>query len=329
MRTASVRLPGHPDEASDLVAEAIVDEYLRRDAESRVRLSVQGGRGVMFVAGDVLSQADFDVSALVRRTLGELGITDEVEPFIALEPVPAERVSAIRLSNETPVTVMGYATDETDVLLPRHVVLARRVATALTNLREQDTECFWLGPDAEVTAMFPTNGSARVAIRVEHGTESLEKIRPLLAERLASALDGATLDVNPAGPCERRGLFGVSGSSGRMRAIYGSGLPVVTTGIGEDPRSASKVGTWLARAAARSVVRSGAKAVMVQATYLPGEMRPHSVRIRDEHGRDRSASIPMEFFSLERVLKEWWRPGICYDAARRGIVGDPALPWEE
>src|SRR5690349_18557812 len=105
MRTALKRLPGHPDEACDLVAEAIVDEYMRRDPASRVRVSVSGGRGVMFVAGDVLSQADFDVSALVKRTLGSLGITDDVEPFVSLEPVTSERVAAMHLATEVPFTV--------------------------------------------------------------------------------------------------------------------------------------------------------------------------------------------------------------------------------
>src|SRR5512147_2353597 len=103
MQTATSRLSGHPDHACDLVAEAIVDEYLRRDPTSRVRLSVSGGRGVLFIAGDVCSQADFDVSAIVKRTVGSLGVTDDLEAFVSLEPVPSERVSAFKLSTESPI----------------------------------------------------------------------------------------------------------------------------------------------------------------------------------------------------------------------------------
>jgi S-adenosylmethionine synthetase len=328
MRTAIARLPGHPDEACDLVAEAIVDEYMRRDPASRVRVSVSGGRGVMFVAGDVLSQADFDVSALVRRTLGSLGITDEVEPFVSLEPVTSERVAAMQLATELPMTVTGYATNETDILLPKPVALARRVAVALERLRESEADCFWLGPDAEVVVCMETDGRTRVAIRVEHGVEPIETVRKILAERLVSELDGATLEVNPAGPCERRGLAGATGSSGSARALYGSGLPSVTSGVGHDQRSLAKAGTWLARAAAIAAVNAGANAAFVTATYLPGEMRPIEFRIRDERGRDLSATVPLESMSLERVVNEWMQPGVNGEALRGGCVGTPSLPWE-
>ena len=304
MRTATIRLPGHPDEACDRVAQAIVEEYVRRDPTSRVRVSVSGGRGVMFVAGDVLSQADFDVSALVRRTLGSIGVTDEVEPFVSLDPVSAERVAAMRLPNETPVTVIGYATNETDVYLPTPVVRAGRVAKELERLRDADPDCFWLGPDAEVTAI-EDGQTMRVSLRIEHGTESLERIRPLLAERLASVLEGATLDVNPSGPCERRGLALTTGASGAMRAVYGSALPAVALGSGLDRHAAEKAGAHLAREAAIAAVKAGANAAFVQVTYLPGEMRPVSFRIRDEHGRDCSATIPADMLSLDRVATEW------------------------
>lgn len=328
MRTATARLPGHPDEACDLVAEAIVDEYLRRDPASRVRVSVSGGRGVMFVAGDVLSQADFDVSALVKRTLGSLGVTDEVEPFVSLEPVTSERVAATQLATEIPVTVTGYATDETTLFLPRYVVVARRVALALEQLRESDADCFWLGPDADVVVRADADGSLRVTIRVEHGVESLEKVRTMLTERLASELDGASLEINPAGPCERRGLALMTGSSDAPRALYGSAFPTTSVGIGRDPFAVHKAGTWLARAAAVAAVKAGAHAALVQATYLPGEMRPSSFKIRDERGRDCSASVSSDSMSLERVTKEWVQPGLSTDAVRGHIVGAASFPWE-
>lgn len=327
MRLISRRLPGHPDEICDLVAETIVDEYQRRDPTSRIRVSVHGGRGVMFVSGDTLSQADFDVSALVRRTIGSLGVTDDIEPFVSLEPVGSGRVGAFRLPNEVPVTVTGYATSETDVFVPTYVARAARVEAALKRLREEDPEAFWLGPDAEVTALASSDGTIRISLRVEHGTEPLDRVRVFLAERLASSLDGAILDVNPSGPCDTRGLAAASGASGRVRALYGSALPACAVGIGSDTGSAEKAGTWLARAAAIRAVRAGANAALVEATYLPGEMKPAQLRIRDERGRDVSSAVSLEELSLERVQTEWARPTINVDACLRGIITDPSLPW--
>ena len=93
MNPARIRLPGHPDAACDMVAEAIVDEYMRRDPDTRIALSVIGGRGALFVAGDVISAADFDVAQIIQRTLGTIGIGTELEPFVSLEPVVGERAT--------------------------------------------------------------------------------------------------------------------------------------------------------------------------------------------------------------------------------------------
>lgn len=329
MRSASARLPGHPDLACDLVAESIVDEYLRRDPESRIRVNVAGGRGVIFVSGDILSQADFDVSALVKRTLGMSGFTDEIEPFVSLEPVSPQRTAAFRLPCEAPVTVTGYATSETDMLLPETVTLARRLARLLQDAREQDPEWFWLGPDTEVTVMSEFNKPSRVIVNAEHGLESLEKIRPLITAKLKNELGQVPLEVNPTGVRECRGLAHACGSSGRAPSVYGSFIPEFPSPIGRDPRAVEKAGAWLARAAARSAIKRGARAAMVQMTYLPEESRPHFLRLRDEQGRDLSASVDPDSLSLDRVIQEWWRPGLNFDAALRGFAGEAGLPWEE
>lgn len=329
MRTATVRLPGHPDQACDIVAESIVDEYLRRDPESRLSITVSGGRGVMFVSGDILSQADFDVSALVKRTLGSLGITDEVEPFVSLEPVTAERTAAFHLPSEAAMTVTGYATSETTQLLPETVVLARRLARSLQDARDHDPEWFWLGPDTEVTVIARHHKPTRVIVTAEHGSEPLVSVRERITDRLRSELGDLPIEINPTGARERRGLAHASGASGRSPSVYGSFIPSTASLIGRDPRSVEKAGAWLARQAACQLVRAGARSVLLQATYVPEEMRPHLLRACDEQGRDISASLSLEQMSLDRVMKEWWRPGMNFEAARWGFAGEFGMPWEE
>lgn len=329
MRTATVRLSGHPDQACDIVAESIVDEYLRRDPASRVRLNVTGGRGVMFVSGDILTQADFDVSAIVKRALGSIGITDELEPFVSLEPVSAERTAAFHLPTEAPVTVTGYATSETELLLPETVALARRAARALQDAREHDPEWFWLGPDADVTIIADRSKPSRAIITAEHGAEPLASVRTRIAERLRSEFGDLPLEINPTGARERRGLAHASGASGRGPSVYGSFLPSMPSPIGHDPRSVEKAGAWLARAAARAALRHGARSVLVQATYVPEKMKPHVLRVCDEQGRDISSLVPPERLSLDRVMSEWWRPGLDLEAAQWGFAGASGMPWED
>jgi S-adenosylmethionine synthetase len=323
-----VRLPGHPDHASDLVVEGIVDEYLRRDPATRIRLAAVGGRGVMFVSGDAASQADFDVSAVVKRTLGSLGVTDDVEPFISIEPVAPESLSAFRLHAATPVTVTGYATSETPEGIPVMLAVARRAAKRLEEKRRSDPEWFWLGPDADVTAFADSAKAVRLIVTMEHAGEPLESARRKVAEELQPVADGAVVVVNPAGASERRGLANASGASGRAPAPYGSMIPTHGSAAGSDPSSAEKAGAWLCRAAALRLMREGSRAVLVRATYLPGDMKPSIVVARDERGVGLSSRIPADELSIDRVLKEWWRPGLNTDACRWGFAGEPGLPWE-
>ncbi|MBI4138785.1 hypothetical protein HY479_01395 [Candidatus Uhrbacteria bacterium] len=328
MRTATCRLPGQPDHACELIAEALVDEYLRRDPASRIRLTVTGGRGLLFVAGDVLSSADFDVSACVKRAAGSLGVADELEPFISLEPVTPERVASARLACDAPVTVTGYATNETPEQLPATAALARQIAKRLNDKRLRDPDWFWLGPDAEITVMADVGRPPYVIIRIEHGNEPLSDVRRRTVSELDPFVGGAKLDINPTGVCERRGLAAATGSSDATISPYGSLVPHMPSIAGRDPFSAEKAGTWLARAAARKLVKHGARAALVQASYLPGEMRPAQVRAKDERGRDCASLLGADDLHLER-MKEWLRPGLNFDAAMWGFSGEAGMPWEE
>lgn len=328
MRSARVRLPGHPDQACDLVAESIVDEYLRRDPEARIRLSVSGGRGALFVSGDVKSTADFDVSAVVRRALGSCGVMAEMEPFISLDPVTADHASVFQHGSPAPVSVFGYATSETPGMIPTTVMLAHAVGKALDDQRQTNDKMFWLGPDADVFVHANATEPTMVSVQVEHGIEGIDRVRSALTQLVQEIAPGITVRINDLGPCEARGLARVMGASGKLSSPYGSAMPAMPSYAGLDPRQAEKGGSWLLRSAARSLVARGARAAFVQATYMPGEQLPVHVSARDERGKDISDGIPRETLSLRRVMQEWWRPNLATDASRWGFAGDPGFPWE-
>lgn len=329
MRSARIKLPGHPDKVCDLLAEAIVDEYLRRDPEARTNISVSGGRGALFIVGDVRSQADFDVSALVRRILGSLGVMAEIEPFVSLEPVAAEQAGAFLSGAELPVTVTGYATDETAEMIPAAVLLAKRIAKRLEEVRQHDEAWFWLGPDAEVSVSDFNDGVLTVQLQIEHGTQPITDVRQQV-EKLVASLDErkVKVSVNPLGTNEVRGLGNVMGVSGRESLPYGDLIPFPSRAIGKDVHRSEKSGAWLARSVARKLVLNGARAVLVTATYFPGEKIPSRISARDERGRDLSSQMSALALDLQRVAREWWRPQLNFDAARWGFAGEGSLPWE-
>jgi S-adenosylmethionine synthetase len=324
-----MKLPGHPDKVCDLVAEAIVDEYLKRDPESRLQIQVSGGRGALFVNGDVKSAADFDVSALIQRTLGAAGSLQPLEPFVALEQIPPEAAERFLDGSGLPVMAIGYACDETPEFLPKTMYLARRIAKALEDRRQGDEAWFWLGSDGEVAVTADGSEPDLICIQVEHGSEPLDSVRQKVENLAREFAVAAKIKVNEFGPCESRGLAGLSGASGRDQAVYGLPLPAICLGVGCDIRHPGKAGAWLARAAAVGLVRDGkARAALVSLKYLPGEIRPAAVSARDEKGRDISEHIERSGLALDRVAKDWWRPGLNADAIRWNLAGEAGLPWE-
>ncbi len=328
MRSASLKLPGHPDTICDLVAETIVDEYLARDPQARIRVHVSGGFGALFINGSVRSSADFDVTQVARRVLAEAGVIEDVESFVSIESLPRESAAQDALVPSIPITVTGYACAETADSIPQTISVARRIAKELQAFRENRDDGFWLGPDAEVTVIADQVIPNLVSLRIEHGLKDVHEARKQLTHFVSQGRSELRVRVNDIGPVEARGLAHASGASGLSSQPYGSLLPSTTPHIGLDLHHPAKAGSWLARDAARQLVSRGAKAVLVQAIYFPGENLPARLRLTDERGKNLTQELPLENFNLARVEKTWWRPNLNRDAAKWGFAGENGLPWE-
>ena len=327
MRIARTLSPGHPDRACDLIAETIVDEYLRRDPDTRMRIRVAGGKGALFVTGVVSSKADFDVGAIAVRTAGALGVRQAIEPFVALEPISGSMLpSALRLNQ--PIVVAAYAAVETPEVVPMPVALSRRLAKRLEDLRSADPDWFWLEPAFEVSVAERAPGETRVFVSCSHGAKPIDEVRESIRQTLASLCNTSDIRVNVHGPSEAWGLDADVGSSGTMEYPYGTGLPIMTAISGLDPIHPLKYGTWLARdVARRALQRSGSKAVLVQGIYDPDDDAPSYLRIRDERGRDVSEADDLERMSVA-AMTSMFHPSLNADAARWGFAGEISLPWE-
>ncbi len=319
MKLATVVLPGHPNKACDIVSEAIIDEYQKRDPETRIRIHVQGGHGVLFVTGTVHSQADFDVSAIAKRALASAGVLSDIEPFISIEPMPSEHVLYAKLGHEISVSVMGYATNENVDKIPQALFYARNVAQLLEKNRTENENWFWLGADCDVSVLYQ-NKNPIVYIRAEHGIKNILEAREAIILCVHEYMQDADVRVNVNGAQPARGLLQTTGASGMNVAEYGFGLPALASPIGYDIYHAQKSGAWLARIVAKDILQlSGSKAVMMHAVYPPGEKKPLCISVRDEQGKNLSSLITKEMMSLERV-KEFLHPAVNVDMARWGFV---------
>lgn len=329
MRTARVRGPGHPDQTCDLVAASIVEEYTRRDSASRLDVHVSGGRGALFVAGEVISNADFDVSAIVRRTIGSLGSTGAIEPFIAFETFSPQTAPVFGARDL--VHVSSYATDETALGIPRPLAYAREIAQELERRRTQDPHWFWLGADYEVIVHEQTHHLLFI-IRAEHAEQqALGDVRTALTQIVKERFISAEVRINPGGEEVRGGLAGRMGASDRlcMEDAYGSHLPCLLPRTGIHSTHPSVIGSWISRRVARELIQQKkGKAVMVHAVWLPFETRPHAVRIRNERGEDLRSCIDETRFDLGRAPETFCEPMRAMERLKMGYDPSVQLPWE-
>lgn len=297
MAFATARGSGHPEAACDHIAESLVAEFVQRDPHSRCDIRVMGGHGVLFVSGHLKSDADFDAGAIVQRATGEIDPLLSLEPFISLE-----RMDGMPLVGAaTPVPVFGYACDETPERLPVVAAYAQRCRDELERLRREDPDWYWCGADFDVSMQSRTRGVLGL-VRLSHlPSIAIEDVRMRCASALSRLLPEVEWRVNPAGPDTRGGLAGAIGSSrlGLPGGAYGSALPSAPASSGLHPTHPAKKGSRLAREVALELLAAGlGRAIWVELTYLPDEINPASMRIRNERGQDLSASLDPMRFSL-------------------------------
>lgn len=328
MSVASVFGPGQPDQACDLVAASIVEEYLRRDSEARLNIRVAGGKGVLFVAGEVNSSADFDVSALVKQTLASCGVMGAIEPFIAFETLAPAWSFAV--GAREPITASGYATSETPEFLPVSVLQARSISRLLEEKRTKDPEWFWLGADYEVTLVRSEKSKSLVLIRAEHlDTQSLEQVRGRIQSICVPLLPEAEFRVNAAGAEIEAGLSHRMGSSGRVLHSSSATLLSTAAGIGRQLRHPSSLGSCVCRAVACRLVKAGkGTAVAVRATWLPLETRPVFVRVWNQEGQDLSNELQEDELDLSQVPASWLAPHLATAIVKQYTDAAVLLPWE-
>ncbi|MBM5789563.1 methionine adenosyltransferase [Candidatus Parcubacteria bacterium] len=334
---------GQPDKVCDLIADTIVDEYIRRDPNSRVDLHVFGSHGMLMVGGEVQSTADFDVSALAKKTYMSIGYPDDMEVFVNVE-APSEEMRGVTTGVMDMAVINGYATSETRERLPRAVVFAHALARRLDDLRKTDPAFSWMKPDGKVQVAMRGERVEAVTILCGHHVSISERdARTALLERLVIPTvgeQGVQMYINPIGSFTVCGFRADSGASGRKVSVdtYGGLIPHGDKALcGKDPMRAERSGAYLARVAARSLVDGGLCAsALVSVAYTMGRAEPIHVSAvgTGEKSRgskmDLSAVVKKQFDFRPAAIVErldLLRP-IYAQTAAYGCFGREGLPWE-
>jgi S-adenosylmethionine synthetase len=309
---------GHPDKLCDAIADAVLDDVLARDPESRVAVEVAATTGLVLVLGEMTTQAYCDVQSVVRNTVRQVGYDDarlgfdwetcgtivalkEQSPDIALGVDHAleakQGTDPDELGAGDQGMMFGYASDDTPELMPMPIQLAHQVARRLAEVRRAATLPF-LRPDgkSQVTVEYDAEARPRrvhtVLVSTQHDPDALrsdleEGVREEIIKQAipAELLDDETRYlVNPTGRFVIGGPMGDSGLSGRKIIVdtYG-GMARHGGGSfsGKDPTKVDRSGAYMARYVAKNIVSAGlARRCELQLAYAIGVARPLAINLQ-------------------------------------------------
>ncbi len=303
---------GHPDKLCDAVADAVLDDVLAHDPAARCAIEVATTTGLDLVLGEMTTTHYVDVQDVVRRTVRDIGYNDSRLGFDwetcgtltgikGQSPDIAQGVDRAQDDASTGAgdqgMMFGYATDETDELMPAAVMLAHRVARRLADVRKDGTLPF-VRPDgkSQVTVEYDDDGRPSrvhtVLVSTQHDPEvSMDDLASAIREHVVEvAIPAALLDdetrhlVNPTGRFVIGGPMGDSGLSGRKIIVDTYGGAARHGGgsfSGKDPTKVDRSGAYMARYVAKNVVAAGlARRCELQLAYAIGVAKPLSINVQ-------------------------------------------------
>ena len=340
---------GHPDKIADQISDSVLDAVLAGDPNGRVACETLVTTGLVVVAGEISTEIYVDIPRLVRQKISEIGYTrakygfdaetcgvitalDEQSPDIAQgvdesfevqhgDADPLDRVGAGDQG-----LMFGYATRETDELMPLPIMLAHRLAKRLSEVRKAEVLPY-LRPDGktQVTVRYEVDERGiqrpveieRILISTQHrdGLDAESLIKPDLIEHVLRPIlphdlyderriehDRDFFYVNPTGKFVIGGPMGDTGVTGRKIIVdsYGGSAPHGGGAFsGKDPTKVDRSAAYAARYVAKNVVAAGlAERCQLQVAYAIGVAHPMSVLV-ETFGTE---SIPVA--RIEELVRE-------------------------
>lgn len=365
---------GHPDKVCDQIADAILDDIYTEDSSARVAIEVCATTGMVMVFGEVTTSHYSDIPSIVRGVIKDIGYDDsslgfdyktcavlssldEQSPDIAMGVNTAtdsgSEEDEFELQGAGDQGMMfGYASDETEELMPLPIVLAHALTFRLTEARKNG-EIDYLRPDgkAQVTVEYIDGVPERVdtvVVSTQHAEDvdmaALENdiIEKVIKKAIPAQYfdDDTKIYVNPTGRFVVGGPAGDSGVTGRKIIVdtYG-GMCRHGGGAlsGKDPSKVDRSGLYMTRYICKNLVAAGvARRVEVQVAYAIGMSHPVAVYV-DTYGTgvvsdDKIVDIINEVFDLRprAIIKKLGLDRPIYRAtANYGHLGREVFPWEK
>ncbi|HEY3295824.1 MAG TPA: methionine adenosyltransferase [bacterium] len=338
---------GHPDKIADQISDAMLDAVLKDDPTGRVACETFVTTGLAMVGGEITTTTYVDVPALVRGVIKSIGYTDAAYGFDC--DTCAVVTTIDRQSPDIAMGVdrdgagdqgmmFGYASTETEEMMPLPIVLAHRLTRRLSDVRKSGA-LSWLRPDGKSQVSVRYENGKPVAVetivvscqhdeRITHKEITEEIKREVIFKTIPREMikDDCQIYVNPTGRFVIGGPQGDAGLTGRKIIVdtYGGWVPHGGGAFsGKDPTKVDRSGAYAARWVAKNIVAAGlAEKCTIQLAYAIGVAEPVSVMV-DTHGTGKRES--QELVALVRKKFDLTPKGIIRDLdLRRPIYRDTA-----
>lgn len=323
---------GHPDKMADQISDAVLDAILTQDPKARVACETLIKTGMVIVAGEVTTEAYVDIEDLTRKIVCDIGYDHSDKGFdghscAVLNAIGKQSPDISQGVDDSPEheqgagdqgLMFGYATNETDVLMPAPITYSHRLVQRQAEVRKNGT-LSWLRPDAKSQITFRYVNGKPVAIdAVVLSTQHSEDIsqadlkEAVMEEIIKKVLPSEWLDkntkyfINPTGRFVIGGPYGDCGLTGRKIIVdtYG-GMARHGGGAfsGKDPSKVDRSAAYVARYVAKNLVAAGiAERCEIQLSYAIGVAEPTSISV-DTFGtgkidEERIVAIIREHFEL-------------------------------
>lgn len=358
---------GHPDKICDKISDALLDEFLRQDPNSRVAVETMTTTGIVVVAGEVTTKAKFDIQDVVRNTIKEIGYdkpeygfdADTCSVLVSIHaqsPDISQGVTATENKDQgagDQGLMFGYAVNETDELMPLPILLAHKLIRRLSEARKSK-ELAWVRPDgkSQVTVEYEDGKPKKIetiVISTQHAPEiSNEEIRKQIIDKVIKPVcgkwwhDKIKIHVNPTGRFVIGGPPGDSGLTGRKIIVDtygGAGRHGGGAFSGKDPSKVDRSACYMCRYIAKNIVEAGlAEKCEVQVAYAIGVAEPVSLMVNtfgtSKISEEDIENLVRKHFDMRPAAiisqLDLKRP-IYKDTAAFGHFGrtDVAFPWEK
>lgn len=357
---------GHPDKIADQISDAVLDAILEQDPLALVACETYVKTGMVIVGGEISTSAWVDIEEITRKTVSSIGYTSSDMGFdshscAVLSAIGKQspditqciyRKDPLEQGASDQGIMFGYATNETNVLMPAPITFAHRLVQRQADVRKNCT-LSWLRPDAksQVTVQYNDNKIVSIdtiVLSTQHSENVSQKelyeavmeeiIKPVLPSEWLSAT--TKYFINPTGRFVIGGPMGDCGLTGRKIIVdtYG-GMARHGGGAfsGKDPSKVDRSASYAARYVAKNIVAAGlADRCEIQLSYAIGIANPTSIMIETfgtgKISEEKLILLVREFFDLRpygliRML-DLLHP-IYQKTASYGHFGRSESPWEK